>query len=64
MTSPMTESPVLAEQRDARVRETVVTCWERSMFYRERLRAAGVEPGDITCVADLERLADPPAQGR
>jgi phenylacetate-CoA ligase len=56
MTSPTTESPVLAEWRDTRVRETVATCWERSMFYRERLRAAGVEPGDITCVADLERL--------
>ncbi|MFZ0971841.1 MAG: hypothetical protein WAN22_06420 [Solirubrobacteraceae bacterium] len=56
MTSPTTESPTLAEQRDARARETVATCWERSTFYRERLRAAGVEPGDITCVDDLERL--------
>ena len=56
MTSPITESPTLAVQRDARVRETVATCWERSTFYRERMRAAGVEPGDITCVADLEQL--------
>jgi phenylacetate-CoA ligase len=56
MTSPITESPVLAEQRDARVRDTVATCWERSTFYRQRLRAAGAEAGDITCVADLERL--------
>ena len=56
MTSPIAESRVLAEQRDASVRDTVATCWERSAFYRERLRAAGVEPGDITCVDDLERL--------
>ena len=56
MTSPITGSPVLAEQRDAWVRDTVATCWERSTFYRERLREAGVEVGDIRSVADLERL--------
>ncbi|HTX13625.1 MAG TPA: hypothetical protein VME22_33720 [Solirubrobacteraceae bacterium] len=56
MTSSITQPPALADQRDARVRETVATCWERSAFYRERLRAAGAEPGDIASVADLERL--------
>ncbi|HEY2652082.1 MAG TPA: hypothetical protein VGI50_09190 [Solirubrobacteraceae bacterium] len=56
MTSPITESPTLAEQRDARVRDTVATCCERSTFYRRRLREAGAEADDITSVADLERL--------
>lgn len=56
MTSPTMESSVRAEQRDARVRDTVATCWERSAFYRERLREVGAELGDITSVADLERL--------
>jgi phenylacetate-CoA ligase len=42
--------------RDERVRETVARCWDGSAFYRGRLRAAGVEPGDIGSVADLERL--------
>jgi phenylacetate-CoA ligase len=56
MTSPITESPALAEQRDALVRDTVATCWERSTFYRGRLRETGAEAGDITSVADLDRL--------
>ena len=43
-------------QRDERVRATIATCYERSPHYRERLRSLGVEPGDITGVADLERL--------
>ena len=46
----------LATLRDERVRETVRRCWDGSAFYRSRLQAAGVEPGDIACVADLERL--------
>ncbi|MHB1467935.1 MAG: phenylacetate--CoA ligase family protein [Solirubrobacteraceae bacterium] len=44
------------EQRDRLARETVKECWERSSFYRERLAALGVEPGDVTTVAALERL--------
>ena len=42
--------------RDERVRETVARCFGGSEFYRGRLRAAGVEPGDLASVADLERL--------
>src|SRR5579884_2062569 len=56
MSSSTIASSISAEQRDARVRKTVATCWERSAFYRERLRAEGAEPGDIATVADLERL--------
>jgi phenylacetate-CoA ligase len=56
MSSSTTESPALAEQRDALVRQTVTTVWERSSFYRSRLQDAGVEPGDIGGVADLERI--------
>jgi phenylacetate-CoA ligase len=56
MSLPTTKSSPSAKQRDARLRQTVSTCWERSEFYRERLRSAGVQPGDITTVADLERL--------
>lgn len=46
----------LAAARDELARATVATCHARSPHYRERLREAGVEPGDITGVADLERL--------
>ena len=56
MSSSTTESPALTEQRDALVRQTVATVWERSEFYRSRLQEAGVEPGDIATVADLERV--------
>lgn len=42
--------------RDDRARETVRRCWEGSRFYRGRLEAAGVEPGDVQGVDDLERL--------
>ncbi len=44
------------EQRDQLVRETVAICWERSPYYRERLQSHGIEPGDISCVEDLERV--------
>jgi phenylacetate-CoA ligase len=46
----------LSALRDERAHETVARCFADSTFYRERLLAAGVEPGDITSVADLERL--------
>ncbi len=45
-----------AVDRDALLRQTVATCWERSDFYRRRLTEAGVEPGDIQTIADLERV--------
>lgn len=41
---------------DNRVRAMVSYCWERSTFYRDRLRALGVEPGDIRGAEDLNRL--------
>ena len=46
----------LSALRDERARETVARCWDGSAFYRTRLQAAGAEPGDITSVADLERV--------
>jgi phenylacetate-CoA ligase len=46
----------LARLRDARVRETVRRCWDGSAFYRGKLEAAGAEPGDVTCVDDLNKL--------
>ena len=46
----------LSALRDDRACETVARCWDGSAFYRTRLQAAGAEPGDITSVADLERL--------
>ncbi len=46
----------LSALRDERARETVARCFEGSAFYRGKLKAAGVEPGDIASVADLERL--------
>ena len=55
-TSDVTEAANLSADRDALARQTLALCWERSEFYRERLRSQGVEPGDIATVADLERL--------
>jgi phenylacetate-CoA ligase len=46
----------LAARRDELARRTVRYCWESSSFYRDRLQAAGAEPGDIRTVDDLERL--------
>ncbi len=46
----------LAALRDSLARKTVQYCWDGSAFYRERLQAAGAEPGDISTVDDLERL--------
>ena len=46
----------LAALRDELVQRTARYCWDNSTFYRERLQAAGAEPGDIRAVSDLERL--------
>jgi phenylacetate-CoA ligase len=46
----------LSALRDQRVRETVRRCWDGSAYYRRRLQEAGAEPGDLSGVADLERL--------
>lgn len=54
--APQVAPEALAALRDSRVRETVAYCAERSAFYRDRLRDAGAEPGDIAGVDALERL--------
>jgi phenylacetate-CoA ligase len=46
----------LAALRDERARQTVQYCWDKSAFYRGKLEAAGVEPGDVTGVDDLNTL--------
>jgi phenylacetate-CoA ligase len=46
----------LQELRDRRAHETVAYCYEKTRFYREKLDALGVEPGDIRSVDDLEKL--------
>lgn len=38
------------------MRATVAYVWESSAFYRGRLQEAGVQPGDITGVEDLNKL--------
>jgi len=51
------EDPELtARRRDELARTTVATCFAGSPHYHARLQDAGVEPGDIAGVADLERL--------
>jgi phenylacetate-CoA ligase len=41
---------------EGKLQATVAYCWERSAFYRERLRGVGAEPGDIRNAEDLNRL--------
>lgn len=40
----------------ARLRTQVACAWERVPLYRERLRHAGLRPGDIGSLADVRRL--------
>lgn len=42
--------------QDERVREQIAWVYERSSFYRERMDAAGVRPGDIRGARDLVKL--------
>ena len=44
------------DDRDALARATVAYVWEKSAFYRARLQAEGVQPGDISGVDDLQRV--------
>jgi len=46
----------LREVQDERLRETVAHAYENVEFYRERLDEAGVAPGDVDGVDDVERL--------
>ncbi len=41
---------------DFRLREVVRYCFERSAFYRDRFRAAGLEPDRVRGTADLGRI--------
>jgi phenylacetate-CoA ligase len=46
----------LARVQDRRVRALVDHAWRETAYYREWLKAAGAEPGDIRGAADLARL--------
>ncbi len=46
----------LRERQDERLRETVAHAYENVEFYRERLDEAGIAPGDVDGVEDVERL--------
>lgn len=48
--------PPVPADAGARIEATARYCWEKSEFYRERLRAAGAEPGELRSPEDLERL--------
>lgn len=54
--APTPSAAELAGARDRLAAETVAVCYERSAYYRGRLDALGVAPGDIRGVSDLERL--------
>ena len=41
-----------------RLRSTVARVYENVPFYRERMKAAGVTPGDIGGAEDLSKLAE------
>jgi phenylacetate-CoA ligase len=49
-----------SDERDAlilaKIQATMAWAWERAPFYRERWRAAGLEPGDVTSLADFARV--------
>ncbi|HET6466983.1 MAG TPA: hypothetical protein VFG43_01270 [Geminicoccaceae bacterium] len=46
----------LRRVQDAKLREVVDHAWGTVPFYRERLQAAGIRPGDVRSVADLAGL--------
>ena len=46
----------LGRVQDRRVRALVAHAWRETAYYREWLKAAGAEPGDIRGAADLARL--------
>ena len=46
----------LGQLQLGRLQWQVRRCWEGSEFYRERLRGAGIEPGDIQTVDDQRRI--------
>ena len=46
----------LRNLQDARLRDMVAYCYERTPFYRRKLDEAGVRPSDIKGVGDLHKL--------
>ncbi len=46
----------LAELENAKLVQQIDYAYSTSAFYSRRMRAAGVEPGDICCTADLKKL--------
>jgi len=46
----------LKELQLARLQQTVRRVYENVPFYRQKLRAAGIEPGDIKSLSDLNKL--------
>jgi phenylacetate-CoA ligase len=48
------------DERDAlilaKIQATMAWAWERAPFYRERWRAAGLEPGDVKTLDDFARV--------
>jgi phenylacetate-CoA ligase len=46
----------LGQLQLGRLQWQVRRCWEGSEFYRERLRGAGIEPGDVQSLDDLRRI--------
>lgn len=46
----------LRELQDQRLRAQIAYVYERSSLYREKMKASGVEPGDIKSVEDLPKL--------
>ncbi len=52
----ITTSEALTAHQLAGLQWTVQHAFDYSSFYREHLTAAGITPGDITCLDDLRRL--------
>lgn len=50
------DAAAAARLQDERLREQLDYLWERSAFYRDKLTAAGLGPGDVRAVADLARV--------
>lgn len=50
------DAEALRELREERLRRTVELCLAGHPFYRKRFREAGIRPGDIRTLDDLERL--------
>ncbi|WP_334109595.1 phenylacetate--CoA ligase family protein [Thermodesulfitimonas autotrophica] len=50
------EGDLLRVRQEELLRQLIGRLFTNSPFYRAKLRAAGIEPGDITTLSDLDRL--------